>query len=181
MARFITSLYIVPHWREGNDQRDEAEHPTFIRRAVLSKSMKLLPLPYQVGAIEGLASVVKLFPGVLPLDDQHFLGFLSELLKMTSVPEGDMQDPSWADSVVDKNGFAGVSSERLNIGNPTHASALFCRRECILNVDGMTLVVPAELPMGVQLRVSAIKLFHAVIVSYADVFFNADKSTPIGQ
>jgi hypothetical protein len=181
VARFITSLYIVPHWREGNDQRDEAEHPTFIRRAVLSKSMKLLPLPYQVGAIEGLASVVKLFPGVLPLDDQHFLGFLSELLKMTSVPEGDMQDPSWADSVVDKNGFAGVSSERLNIGNPTHASALFCRRECILNVDGMTLVVPAELPMGVQLRVSAIKLFHAVIVSYADAFFNADKSTPIGK
>jgi hypothetical protein len=51
-----------------------------------------MPLPQQVGAVEALAVIINEFPGFLSIKDQHFLSFLSELLKMCSVSDGEV---SW--------------------------------------------------------------------------------------
>jgi hypothetical protein len=141
--------------------------------------MRLLPLPQQVGVVEGLAVVVREIPQVLSLKDQHMLAFLSELLKMASVADGDMTDSTMNDYVVDKNGFAGCAADHKS-HNLEHASALFHRRDCVVMINGVYFIVPGELPAGVQLRMSLITLLHAVIRSYSDQFFDAESSTPVG-
>lgn len=42
-------------------------------------------------------------------------------------------------------------------------------------------MLPKELPVGVQLRVSAIRLLHSLIWSYSNPFFDAEVSTPVGN
>lgn len=76
-----------------------------IRRTVFSRSLRLLSLPQQVSVVEGLAVIVKSIPGLIPLSDQHLLAFLSELLKMLSVADGEMVDKNFKTTIVDKNGF----------------------------------------------------------------------------
>ena len=157
-----------------------------IRRVIFSRSLRLLPLAEQVGAVEALAFIVKEARDVLPLSDQHLLAFLSELLKMSSVADGEMTDSALAVYVVDKNGNAlagkkpsasnGLRSERC----PSHASAIFFRRECILELEKNKFVIPEELPHGIQLRVSSISLLHSVIIGHPNAFFDAEVSTPIG-
>jgi len=150
---------------------------------LFSRSLRLLPLPQQVGVVEGLGIIVKQAPKLLPLSDQHLLAFLSELLKMSSVADGEMQDPSLKEFVIDKNGYAGSQAEaERKLGSyPSHASALFFRRECVLEVNNDKFVIPEELPAGIQLRVSSIVLLHSVIRGYSDPFFDAKGSTPIGK
>ena len=102
---------------------------------------------------------------------------------MSSVADGDMKDPLLKDCIVDKNGYAvsepkAVPSYSLY---PTHTSALFSRRECIVDIDGASVVVPEELPAGVQLRVSSIVLLHSVICGYTNAFFDAENSSPVGE
>ena len=152
-----------------------------IRRALFSRSLRLMPLPQQVGVVEGLATVLKELPGLLPLSDQHLLAFLSELLKMCSVADGEMNDKTLVHSVVEKNGFIDSPVDMNSSPYPSHASALFHRRECAVDMDGYVLVVPEELPIGVQLRVSSIVLLHTVIRGYTDEFFEAESTTPIGE
>jgi hypothetical protein len=156
------------------------EQIALVRKVLFSRSLRLLPLSHQVGVIEGLAALVKHFPEVLSMSDQHLLAFLSELLKMSSVADQEMSDASLRDMVVDRNGYTsspGMSSD----SPPTHSSSLFYRRSCALEMNGATLVVPEELPAGVQFRVSAIVLLHAVIRAHTDAFFDAEVSTPVGK
>ena len=88
----------------------------------------------------------------------------------------------FTDYVIDKNGFCGPSDDRhMSITDPSHSSAIFYRRESILQVGSFRVHLPAELASGIQLRVSSIKLLHAVIKNQSDVFFDADNSTPIGK
>ena len=155
-----------------------------VRKILFSRSLRLLPLPQQVGVIEGLAVLIQLLPGVISLSDQHLLAFVSELLKMSSVADGEMVDPALKEVVVDKNGYAAsvvVSTpSTLCASNLTHNTTLFYRRMCIIDVGRAFVVVPEQQPTGVQLRVSTIILLHAILLSYSDSFFEAEPATPIG-
>jgi FAT domain len=130
---------------------------------------------------QGLALVVKRTPTLLALTDQHLLSFLSELLKMCSVADNEMNDPSLKDSSVDKNGMVDALPDQQKPGNLTHASALFFRRESAIEIPGGRFVLPEELPTGIQLRVSSILLLHSVIRAHPGPFFEAESSTPIGN
>ena len=152
-----------------------------IRRVIFSRTLRLLPLPHQVGAIEGLATIVKFFPSLFPLNDQHVLTFLSELLKMTSVADGEMTDNKLNDIVVDKDGNVPSETTTDRSVHPRHSSSLFYRRECVIAQNGLFVVVPCELPTGVQFRVSSIVLVHSIIQHNSNAFFDADSTTPIGK
>jgi hypothetical protein len=155
-------------------------HQSIIRRTLFSRSLRLLPLPHQVGIVEGLAAIMVQVRDLVPLNDQHVLAFLSELLKMASVADGEMTDPALKGLVVDKNGFAKsvVSNDASRV---EHASTLFFRRDLTLKFDQMSVVLPGELPCGVQLRISTIVLLHAAIKANSDPFFDALTSTPVGK
>jgi hypothetical protein len=151
-----------------------------LRKVLFSRSLRLLPLNQQVGVVEGLSVFVQKVPELFDLKDQHLLAFLSELLKMSSVADGEMTDNGLEDCVVDKNGFTD-SLKDTNTSFPTHSSSLFFRRLCVMQVDGRHIVVPEELPTGIQLRVSTISLLHAVIRGHSEAFFDAEVSTPVGK
>lgn len=155
-----------------------------LRKALFARSLRLLPLPHQIGVVEGLIVIVQTLSSVLSLSDQHVFAFISELLKMSSVADGEMSDPTLKDVVVDKNGYAlslGTPASASSHAFPTHASSVFHRRLCIIDVEGASVVVPEQYPAGVQLRVSTIVLFHSLIRAYADPFFDAEQSSPIGK
>jgi hypothetical protein len=165
------------------------EHMTLIKRVLFSRSLRLLPLPEQVGAVEALAMLVDQLPGLVPLNDQHLLAFLSELLKMSSVADGEMTDPNLIGSVVDKNGYAmpvydttqAANKEPNGKNNEKAASTVFMRRDSILLVGSSKFFVPGDASNGVQLRASTIRLLRAVIRGHADPFFDAESSTPVGK
>lgn len=156
---------------------------SLIGRVLLSRSLRLLPLPQQVGVIEALTSVIINFPSAYPLTDKHLLSCLSELLKQLSVADGDMTDVNLENHVVNKDGYVqSVSGSGGNYADhPSHATSLFFRRDCIVRIGNMRVFIPGEVPVGVQLRVSAIRLFGCVIKTYTDAFFDAEPSTPIGK
>jgi hypothetical protein len=151
-----------------------------IRRVLFSRTLRLLPLSHQVGTVEGLATVVKLFPYLLPLVDQHVLTFLSELLKMASVADKEMTDEKLREIVVDKDGFVPLEAVADRAQFPRHSSTLFYRRECVLTCGNSRVVIQPELSIGVQFRVSTIILLHSIIKNNSDLFFDADSTTPIG-
>jgi hypothetical protein len=183
--------YILDHYvfhSQGQDVKTRLErHMTLLRRVLFSRSLRLLPLPEQVGVIEALAVLVDQQPALLPLDDQHLLAFLSELLKMASVADGEMTDANLTGAIVDRNGFV-VSSHDPTTSDDNEmaslrfrASSLFLRRECVVQIQKGRVVIGAELPLGVQLRMSTIALLRSVIRSHSDAFFDSDTSTPIGK
>jgi len=184
-ARFLLKHFISNLPTETCQKIFKDQMP-IIRRVIFSRSLRLLPLSEQVGAVEALAFIVKEVKDVLPLSDQHLLAFLSELLKMSSVADGEMTDSALSAHVVDKNGNALTNKKAITSSSfrsekcPSHASAIFFRRECVLQLDKTKFVIPEELPQGVQLRVSSISLLHAVIVNNPPAFFDAEVSTPIG-
>lgn len=159
-----------------------------IKRVIFSRSLRLLPLPEQIGVVEALTMIVQQVPKLFPLDDQHLLAFLSELLKMSSVADGEMSDTNLSGEMIDKNGLAvsmqarqGSSKDSDLSATALPSSALFQRRECIIAVNRKKIVVPEESPRGVQLRVSIICLLRFVIRAHANPFFDAETSTPVGQ
>ena len=129
-------------------------------------------------------------PHLIPLEDQPLLAFLSELLKMSSVADGEMTDNNLIGSVVDKNGFVLPGADQRyraknNGMNDTHPSlrpsSLFLRRDCILSTDCHKILIGEELPHGVQLRVSSIQLLRSIIRGHPDTFFDSESSTPVGK
>lgn len=187
-ARFVLKHFIIDACsRESCGEVFRKQLP-LLRRVLFSRSLRLLPLPEQVGAVEALSVVIFQVPEVIPLTDQHLLAFLSELLKMSSVADGEMSDPNLVGFVVDKNGFAvsvqqkpGSGKDPKTTGCSLHASSLFLRQGCILTTPGAKIVLSEELPCGVQLRVSSICLLRSVIRGHPDAFFDAEPSTPIGK
>lgn len=163
-------------------------HLGLLKRILFSRSLRLLPLPEQVGAVEALALIVDRLPNLIPLSDQHLLAFLSELLKMSSVADGEMKDPNLGGSVVDKNGRAVPAHESSSSAKRAAKSkhydppscALFLRRDCIVITCDKRVHISQELPNAVQLRVSSIHLLRAVIRGHSNSFFDAESSTPIG-
>jgi hypothetical protein len=133
-----------------------------------------------VGVVEGLEALLRLLPDTYSLSDKNLLSFISEVLKMMSVADGEMSDSSLKDFSVDRNGYTVPYPEGDSLC-PTHASGLFLRRECLFEMADALVVVPEELPVGVQLRVSGIKLLHTMIRANSEPFFDAEVSTPIGK
>ncbi len=160
-----------------------------IKRVLFSRSLRLLPLPEQVGVVEALTIFVDQSPTLIPLNDQHLLAFLSELLKMSSVADGEMTDSNLSGNVVDKDGYV-VPVHEQSVATKSDSrpkyrespnSALFSRRDCILGTKGAKIFIPQESATGVQLRTASILLLRAVIRGHANAFFDAESSTPIGK
>lgn len=175
-----------------------SSHVTAVKRTLFSRSLRILPLPDQVGIVEGLAFLITCYPDVLPLTDQHLLAFLSELLKMLSIADGIIGDTSNVSIgvAVDRNGcvcktslanseLGKVALEQLSPATPVHGSKVFLRKEmavrCSLKPSSPDIIVPPELPMGVQLRATALALFRAVVVNHPATFFNAESNSPAGN
>jgi transformation/transcription domain-associated protein len=164
-----------------------AAHMSTIKRLVFSRSLRLLPLPEQVGVFDALAFLIYQIPGLVPLSDQHLLAFLSEFLKMSSIADGEMSDSSMSGYSVDKNGFVVSAQEPESVPAASqlssHTCSIFLRRECAVKSpsDGLYVSIPEELANGIQLRVSGLRLFRAVIRQHADAFFDADSTTPVGK
>lgn len=158
-----------------------SSHMSTIKRVLFTRSLRLLPLPEQVAVIEALSTLVDFVPGLLPVADQHLLAFLSEYLKLSSIADGEMADSSIVGYVVDKNGFTGKPSPSKYSHGSKHMTGIFLRRECVARLRGEKyILIPEELPLGIQLRVSALRLLNTVIRRHADGFFDADSTTPIG-
>lgn len=173
--------------RSGDSGAILKKHLSTIKRVLFARSLRLLTLSEQVGVVEALAVVVNSAPTVLALDDQHVLAFLSEFLKLSSIADGEMADSNMVGHVVNKDGFvnpayAGLSGPSRPSSSMQHMNGIFLRRESVVHVQGEKyVVIPEELPCGVQLRVSALRLFNTVIRRHSDSFFDADQKTPIGK
>lgn len=187
-ARFVLKCYVLDVRSSHDCHVLFQRHMPLVKRVLFSRSLRLLPLPEQVGAVEALALIVDRLPKLIPLNDQHLLAFLSELLKMSSVADGEMADSSLGGYVVDKNGFASLAdgnSQSTKQPNEKeceiYSSFLFLRRDCVLQIHGTKILIPGELATGVQLRVSSISLLRSVIRGHPNPFFDAENSTPIGK
>lgn len=195
MANRFTSRYILKNFviSVGMPEKSHEvlnEHMALFRKVLFSRSLRLLPLPEQIGAVEALAMVVDQVPGLIPLNDQHLLAFLSELLKMSSVADGAMTDQNLIGSVVDKNGYAvpvrdtmqGTAGRDTDQKNEEFSpTSVFLRRDSIVLCGATKFFVPGEASNGVQLRASTIRLLRAVIRGHADPFFDAESATPVGE
>lgn len=163
-----------------------SSHSTLIKRLVLSdKSICTLSLPYQVAIVDALAFVVQEAPSIISLSEPRFLDVISELLRMAVVADelvDEKTDLSSKGIYVDKNGFVSVSSHvrvknsnKGNQGSVTHLSSIFLRTEFIMNKkatgDIGTICVPPELPYGVQLRLSSLYLFKAILHRHEETYF----------
>lgn len=186
-VRYAMKLYMVDSLSTPDLEEVLSSHMPTIKRLLFARSLRLLPLSEQVGVFDALAFLTQEIPSSIPLSDQHLLAFLSEFLKMASIGDGEMKDPNLSERVVDKNGFVispqdGESPQAISQLSAAHTSSIFLRRECAAKspVEGSYIVIPEELPYGVQLRVSGLRLFRAVIRQHVDEFFDADSATPIG-
>jgi hypothetical protein len=81
---------------------------------------------------------------------------------MACVADGEMTDANLTDAIVDRNGFVVSSHDPTTIDdNEWHLfvsaqSSFFLRRECVVQIQKGRVVIVAELPLGVQLRMSTI-------------------------
>ena len=163
-----------------------ADHVSSLKRLLFPKLLRTLPLPNQVAAVDTIAFILHQAPKLIPITDQNLLAFLSELLKMISLADGEFSDTSFGSVVlIDKNGFAvNNGGETISPMKTTvQPSSLFLRRAIIAEDDsfGGCIQVPAELPLGVQLRVSTLLLFRGLIRGFANEFYDAESQSKIGN
>ena len=157
-----------------------------IRKALFSRSLRTLPLPEQVAVIQALAFIIDRAPSLFPLMDQDVLALLSELLKMTAIADGVMAAKEGENfPLVDKDGCVACNHLSECTGPlPKHTSAIFFADEYTLRPNetgGFQVDVPPDLPNGVQLRVTTLILFRAVVRRHSDIFFDAPSSNAIGN
>lgn len=152
-----------------------------MRQTVFPRSLRLLPLPHQVGIVDALTTILKEFPDFLPLEDQHLLASISELLKMANVADREMDDSKLDGRAVDKDGFVFLSNDPVLGKQTDHATSLFFRRSCVFNSNSKLMFLPGELPTSVELRSMTIVFLHAVLKIHQKQFFEADSSSAIGM
>jgi hypothetical protein len=180
-ARHALKYHILANKSSVERQNKISSHMSTIKRVLFTRSLRLLPLPEQVAVIEALSTLVDFVPGLLPVGDQHLLAFLSEFLKLSSMADGEMSDSTIVGFVVDKNGFASNIAHSGRQASLRHTTGLFLRRDCVAQVGhDKFILISEELPLGVQLRVSALRLVNTVICRHANGFFDAETLTPIG-
>jgi len=159
-----------------------------IKRLIFARSLRNIPLSDQVATIETFAYIVNKAPTLVPISDNIVIIFLSELLKMMTVADGEMESESISNAVIiNKDGYSPVP-ERTDstIGKSSylsHATGIYLRDECIMDGEYLCgrILVPAELPLGIQFRVSSLILFRSTINAHTNAFFNADTNTSIGN
>lgn len=90
--------------------------------------------------------------------------------------DNDISDNMSSVVLIDKNGFASQEEATTQQKNRMHTSSLFLRKGFNLESEsfGGCVVVPAELPLGVQLRVASIYLFRSIIRKFPTQFFNTE-------
>lgn len=143
-------------------------HVNSLKRLCLPKLLRILPLAQQVAVVDACAFLLDRVPKLITIDDQNLLAFVSELLKMINIADGEFADPAFGEVVlIDKDGLAvdggGGGGESALSRATVRASSLLLRRAIILEDAtsfGGRVRVPAELSMGEQLRVSTILLFR---------------------
>jgi hypothetical protein len=168
-------------------QKIISEHGSIIKRNLFSKSLRNLQLLDQIASIETFAYIIKHAPDSVPLTDNHVLVFISESLKMMSVADGEMTSESISNSmIIDKDGYSPRTSRNScmisKFSTLTHATGIFLHEAFdLVYSNGYRLQVGAELPIGVQLRVSSLNLFHEVLKKHSDSFLEAESSSSIGK
>ena len=105
---------------------------------------------------------------------------------MVSIADGEISDAGFSSVVlIDKNGYAvnGTAESTNKKKSSVRASSIFYSSGFTLedNSFGGRILVPAELPLGIQLRVSTLLLFRALIRGFPDEFFDADAQTQVGN
>ncbi|KAL9186273.1 hypothetical protein ACHAXT_005511 [Thalassiosira profunda] len=163
-----------------------APHINALKRLLFPKVLRVLPLPNQVAIIEACVFIVERAPKLIPIADQHLIGFLSEILKMISIADGEIEDQNFGGVVlIDKHGFAVNSSggSEPKRSSAVRASSLALRNAFVVEDPsfGGRVEVPAELSLGVQLRVSTLLLFRAVIRGSPDEFYDAESESRVGN
>lgn len=184
-VRYAIKLYLIDAMPTKDIEKLMTGHITTIKKFLFARSLRVLPLSEQVGVFDSLAFLIQEIPSLVPLSDQHLLAFLSEFLKMSNIGDGEMKDSNMNGYVVDKNGFVTSAQDRESQATSqlsAHTCGIFLRRECAAKspIEGSYVIIPEELPSGVQLRVSGLRLFRAVIRRHVDEFFDADSATPVG-
>jgi hypothetical protein len=155
---------------------------SFLKKSLLSRSIRSLPLPEQVAVVESLAFLFDKAPDQFPLGDQEVLSLLSELVKLTATADGAMNPKEdEAFPLVDKNGYVSwkYKKERRGGQNAKHTSSLFLGEAfqlTTIETGGIHVDVPPDLPHGVQLRVAILILFRAVIRRHTHAFLDEPTS-----
>ncbi len=162
------------------------KHGSIVKKHLFSKSLRNLQLQDQIATIETFGYIVKHAPGCAPLSDSHVLVFLSESLKMMSVADGEMTSESISSSVIiNKDGYSPRVTRNScmvdKFSSLTHATSIFLREGFEVLLEGYRIPVKPELPIGVQLRVSSLNLFHEVLKRHSDSFLEAESSSSIGK
>ena len=93
---------------------------------------------------------------------------------MLSVADGEMTDPAVKERAVNKDGFIEVETDSSQLTLLDHSSSVFLRCHCVVDIDQQKIIVPEELPTGVQLRVATIVLMRSIILGYSEQFFDAE-------
>ena len=163
-----------------------ADHVNSLKRLIFPKLLRTLPLPNQCAAVDACAFILDRAPKLVPIGDPNLLAFLSELLKMISIADGEFSDPGFGSVVlINKHGYAvNDGGEPMGHSNTRiQTSSVFLRRTIVLEDKsfGGRVQVPAELPLGVQLRVSTLLLFRGLIRGFPDQFYDADSQSKIGN
>jgi len=161
-------------------------HVDSLKRLLFPKLLRTLPLPHQVAVVDALAFILEAATGLIPIDDRNLLAFISELLKMMSIADGEFDDPSFGSvALVNKDGWATNNDGTSEPSGCKHSnfrpSSVLLRRASTIedNTFKGKVVVPAELTMGVQLRVSALLLFRGFIRGSPDQFYDADNGSTV--
>lgn len=180
-------LYDRQESNSCNMQSLISAHGSIIKRNIFSKSLRNLQLLDQIAIIETFAYIIKHAPETVPLTDNHVLVFLSESLKMMSVADGEMTSESISNSVIiNKDGYSPRIVRNAcmisKFSTLTHATGIFLHEAFdLVYSNGYRFRVEAELPIGVQLRVSSLHLFHEVLKKHSDAFLEAESSSSIGK
>jgi hypothetical protein len=89
--------------------------------------------------------------------------------------------------IINKDGFSPRitrNSCMMNkFSNLSYATSIFLREgfEVVFDDSGHRVQVKSELPIGVQLRVSSLQLFHEVLKRHSDSFLEAESSSSVGK
>ena len=159
-------------------------HVTSLKRLLFAKLLRTLSLPDLVAVVDAVAFINEAVPNLIPISDANMMSFLGELIKMICIADGEISDKNFGSVVlIDKNGWAVDSDGEPIAGNKplVQPSSIFQRHTITLEDDniGARIVVPEGLNLGVQLRVSTLFLFRAVV--RLDEFFEAGVQTQMGN
>lgn len=161
-----------------------SDHVASLKRLLFAKLLRTYSLPDLVAVVDAVAFINEAAPKLIPISDSNMISFVGELMKMTCIADGEISDKGFTSVVlIDKNGYA-VNSDGESIGGNkslVQPSSIFMRQTITLEdkLVGARVVVPAALNLGVQLRVSTLLLFRAVV--RLDEFFDAEVQSQLGN